>query len=401
MATPRRHRFCHRSVSLPEHVGLVTAVVALALLLGGAAYLGGEHGWRQGAAWVLGAGFGWVMFHATFSFAGAFRRVLAERRGAEVRAQLLMIAAATLLILPATQAGTVLGQEVRGLVFAPGLAVVFGAFLFGIGMQLGGGCASGTLFGAGGGSPRLGLTLLFFVVGATLAAWQSDWWTGWPAPPALGLADLIGTWPAIAATLAVLGFAAWITVRRERARHGTAAPLRWRGGAWLRGPWPLAWAGLALAGLNFLTLLLVGRPWAITAAFPLWGSKAVGALGWDEPAFWPFWEDPTRIAALLRPLSADRTTAMDAGMIAGALLAAVLAGRFARSLRVPSGEAAASVLGGLLLGIGAMLAAGCNISAYVSGIASGSLHGWLWILPALLGNRLGLALRPAFGIRDG
>jgi hypothetical protein len=47
-----------------------------------------------------------------------------------------------------------------------------------------------------------------------------------------------------------------------------------------------------------------------------------------------------------------------------------------------------------------MLGAGCNISAYVSGIASGSLHGWLWIVPALLGNRLGLALRPAFGIRD-
>jgi hypothetical protein len=36
----------------------------------------------------------------------------------------------------------------------------------------------------------------------------------------------------------------------------------------------------------------------------------------------------------------------------------------------------------------------------VSGIASGSLHGWLWIVPALLGNRLGLALRLGFGIRD-
>jgi uncharacterized protein len=379
----------------------VTIAVALALLLGGAAFLGGEHGWRQGAAWALGAGFGWVMLHATFSFAGAFRRFLAERRGVEMRAQLLMIAAATLLILPATQAGTVLGQEVRGLVFAPGLAVVVGAFLFGIGMQLGGGCASGALFGAGGGSPRLGLTLLFFVTGATLAAWQSEWWTDWPAPPALGLADLLGPFPALAATLAVLAAAAWITIRLERARHGSAAPLGWRGGAWLRGPWPLAWAGLALAGLNFLTLLLVGRPWAITAAFPLWGSKAVGALGWDEPAFWPFWEDPTRIEALLRPLSADRTTAMDLGMIAGACLAAALAGRFARTLRVTPGEAAASALGGLLLGIGAMLAAGCNISAYVSGIASGSLHGWLWILPALLGNRLGLALRPGFGIRDG
>jgi hypothetical protein len=47
-----------------------------------------------------------------------------------------------------------------------------------------------------------------------------------------------------------------------------------------------------------------------------------------------------------------------------------------------------------------MLGSGCNIRAYVSGIASGSVHGWLWIGPALLGNWLGLRLRPGFGIRD-
>jgi hypothetical protein len=42
------------------------------------------------------------------------------------------------------------------------------------------------------------------------------------------------------------------------------------------------------------------------------------------------------------------------------------------------------------------MASGCNISAYVAGIASGSLHGWLWILPGLTGNWLGLHLRPLF-----
>jgi hypothetical protein len=42
------------------------------------------------------------------------------------------------------------------------------------------------------------------------------------------------------------------------------------------------------------------------------------------------------------------------------------------------------------------MASGCNISAYVAGIASGSLHGWLWILPGLAGNCVGLQLRPLF-----
>ena len=57
------------------------------------------------------------------------------------------------------------------------------------------------------------------------------------------------------------------------------------------------------------------------------------------------------------------------------------------------------MIGGLLLGVGATLAFGCNISAYVGGIASGSLHGWVWIIPALIGNFVGMKFRPAFGLR--
>jgi hypothetical protein len=33
---------------------------------------------------------------------------------------------------------------------------------------------------------------------------------------------------------------------------------------------------------------------------------------------------------------------------------------------------------GLVLGYSARLAFGCNVGAYFSGIASGSLHGWVW-----------------------
>ena len=50
------------------------------------------------------------------------------------------------------------------------------------------------------------------------------------------------------------------------------------------------------------------------------------------------------------------------------------------------------------MGYGARLAYGCNIGAYFSGIASGSLHGWLWLLAALAGNAVGVKLRPRFGL---
>jgi uncharacterized membrane protein YedE/YeeE len=60
----------------------------------------------------------------------------------------------------------------------------------------------------------------------------------------------------------------------------------------------------------------------------------------------------------------------------------------------------AAVIGGLLLGYGARLAYGCNIGALFSGIASGSLHGWLWLAAALPGAVLGVRLRPVFGLSN-
>jgi uncharacterized membrane protein YedE/YeeE len=162
------------------------------LVAGGALGLGLSQGWRQGALWLLGAALGVTLFHAAFGFAGAFRRLLAEARGAGLRAQMVMLAVALVLFLPALEAGSVLGEPVRGFVFPVGVGLLVGAFLFGVGMQLGGGCASGTLYAAGGGQgARMWVTLGFFVVGATLAAWQADLWQGWPALAPVSLpADL-------------------------------------------------------------------------------------------------------------------------------------------------------------------------------------------------------------------
>jgi len=35
---------------------------------------------------------------------------------------------------------------------------------------------------------------------------------------------------------------------------------------------------------------------------------------------------------------------------------------------------------------------------YFSGVASGSVHGWVWFLAAFAGNILGTRLRPTFGL---
>jgi uncharacterized membrane protein YedE/YeeE len=67
--------------------------------------------------------------------------------------------------------------------------------------------------------------------------------------------------------------------------------------------------------------------------------------------------------------------------------------------RVPLKSMLAAILGGLMLGYGARIAYGCNIGAYFSGIASSSVHGWVWFAAAFLGNGVGARLRPLFGLR--
>ena len=46
-----------------------------------------------------------------------------------------------------------------------GLNDVIGSFMFGLAMQLGGGCGSGTLFTAGSGNTKMVITLFFFIIG--------------------------------------------------------------------------------------------------------------------------------------------------------------------------------------------------------------------------------------------
>ena len=375
------------------------AVAAALLLLAVAVHVAGAASLRLAGLWLVGAGLGFALYHATFGFTGAYRAAFVTGRSGAVRAQALMLAVAVAIFFPALEAGSLFGQPVRGFVFPAGVEVALGAFLFGIGMQLGGGCASGTLASTGAGETRQMVTLAFFVVGMTLGAWDIERWAALPALPPLSLPGELGLWPALALNLAVLAGIAWWVAARERRLTGTVEPMFRRAGqSLLSGPWPLAWAALALALLNAATLVLAGRPWGITQAFATWGSRAGEALRLADPVFWPYWEDPTRIDLLHRPLVQDATHLMNIGLVLGAFLAAGLAGRFAPSLRIGAGPLLAAVLGGLMMGYGARMAFGCNISAFFSGVASGSLHGWLWIAAALPGNWLGIRLRRWFGM---
>ena len=388
-----------RSLSMTPARTAVAPLVAFILLLLGAVFLQNSVGSRQVLLLVVGAALGLTLYHAAFGFTSAWRVFINDRRGAGLRAQMVMLAVAVVLFFPALAAGTLFGQPVVGLVAPIGVSVVVGAFIFGIGMQLGGGCASGTLFTVGGGNARMLVTLLFFICGSLIATHHVDWWFSLPSFPATSILKSFGVVPALLVSLAVFALIAAVTVHLEKRRHGALeVPVASQQPGlrrFLRGPWPLVWGAIGLALLNYATLALAGRPWGITSAFALWGAKAVTALGVDVSS-WGFWQIPGNAKALAAPVWQDVTSVMNVGIILGALMAAGLAGRFAPSLKIPARALLAAVIGGLLLGYGSRMAYGCNIGAYFSGIASGSLHGWAWLVAAFIGNSVGVRLRPFF-----
>jgi uncharacterized membrane protein YedE/YeeE len=315
---------------------------------------------------------------------------------------MLMLAVAVLLFYPTLAQGSLFGQAVRAEAGPLGVSVAVGAFLFGIGMQLGGGCASGTLFTAGGGNTRMLATLAAFIAGSAIGAAHLPWWDATPHLKPVLLIETLGWAPALAISLAAFAAIAGLTAFLERRRHGALAPADgvaprhgWR--RFLRGPWPLLWGAVLLALGNYATLALAGRPWGITSGFALWGAKLYAATGADVAA-WGYFASPARAAALRESVFADVTSVMDFGIVLGAMLAAALAGKFKPEWRVAPRSLAAAIIGGLLLGYGARLAYGCNIGAYFSGIASSSLHGWLWLGAALAGSVIGTRLRPLFGL---
>ena len=353
---------------------------------------------RMALLFASGTALGIVLYHSLFGFTSAFRVLLADRRSAGFRAQMIMLGTACLLFFPVLSSGTFFDQTVTGFVSPLSISVAFGAFLFGIGMQLGGGCASGTLFAVGGGNTRMLVTLLFFIVGSVIGINHLAWWQTLPAHAPVSLVKSFG-WPAALALNVVLFAIAYVVVARmERARHGVLESIvTLKNASWLRGPWPLLAGALGLTLLNFATLYLAGRPWGITSAFVLWGGMGLQSVGLPIET-WSGFANPVMQKALSVSVLNDITSVMDIGIILGALLAAGLASKFVPGWHISGRHLAASVIGGLLLGYGARLAYGCNIGAFFSGIASGSLHGWLWIVFALIGNWVALSLRPLFNL---
>lgn len=374
----------HLSSSVFLLVGLF-AGITLTLIL--------SVGFRMGFLLAIAIAMGIALAASRFSFSAAYRQLLQGKPSSGVQAQIIFVALSAVLFMPFLQEGTFDGASIVGAIAPVGLGGVFGAFLFGIGMQLAGACASGTLYSAASGSPRMVLVLIFFCAGSFWGSLDLSFWSSLPQTSSIVLGPLLGWGPALFLQLSILT-AFYIFISRVFARkdEGLGQSLFSLGK-------PLFIAAISLAILNLATLLVAGHPWTITWGFTLVGAKVALLLGW-EPSSSAFWSSGFQLNALERGFWHDVTTVMNLGILVGAGAVAVVMKVNRKSMRIHWKSALAAVVGGLMLGYGARLAYGCNIGAMVSGIASTSVHGWLWLIFALMGNWIGIKGRPLFNLQN-
>ena len=390
-------------VGTPSQEGLPieTSVVFFSslILLLGTVIIATEISSKMAMLYLIGSGLGIALYHGAFGFTAGWRRLVTLGDGRGMRAQLLVIGLTMLAFIPLINFASDYNLSLVGSIAPVGASLIFGSFIFGLGMQLGNGCGSGTLFTVGGGSKRMVITLLSFVTGSVIGSFHLPWWLSQASIDPVNLANVFSVWGALALQAVLLFAIAYLTILRERSVGFKASDSQTQSifTRLFRGPWSILWAGLVLVILNILTLIIAGHPWTITYGFAVWGAKLAQGVGVDMTQF-EFWTWAKPAQSLKNSILADVTSVMNFGLIAGAMLASGMAGKFAPPVKLSTLAIVSAIVGGLLMGYGARLAFGCNIGAFLGGIASGSLHGWIWFIFAFIGSIIGIRLRPMFGL---
>ena len=339
-----------------------------------------DTGLRGLTLFALGGALGAVFIGFQYGFASAWRRFLVAGETMGLAAQFLLIGLCALLFIPA--AG--LGLAATGSLAPVSVSLAIGAFIFGIGMQLANGCGSGVLFSFGGGSGRMLVALPFFILGSLLGSFLLPTALDWGSLGQVAIAGGAGETGRLLVNIGLIaatGAAFYVTGRRR----GQALPRE------------LVIGSLVIAALCWLVFIISGNPWGITFGFTLWGAKIAALIGVPVGDF-TFWQWAGPLRALTHSVLADVSSLMDIGMVIGAGLLAAIGGGLRRQSWPSSRQLVAAALGGILMGIGARLAFGCNIGAFLAGIASGSLHGWIWFVMAMAGSWAGIRWRPSFGL---
>lgn len=324
---------------------------------------------------LLGAALGFVLQRGRFCVTGAFREVWVARRTRWLTAFLIAIA---------VQAAGVFALQSAGVLTLPTAdlalpATVIGSVLFGLGIVLAGGCATGTYYRSGEGLVGSWIALGLYALSASVMknGALAEVNSGLRAET-VGVQTLYGSlgvspWVLVVALLAVTGAATWWHLAHRR--RVATLPARYSGLRHLlfEKPWH-----------PFVTAVLIAV--LATAAYPL--SFATGresGLGITTPSANIVTFLVTGDLEFVRSWS----VMLVLGILVGSYVAAKGAGEF--KIRVPDPRTTVrAIAGGSLMGIGASWAGGCTIGNALVQTAQLSYEGWVALAFTFLGVGLGV-----------
>lgn len=388
------------TIPIPPRVAFA-ALVALGLGLGIWRLSGEPGGGKLALSLLFGSLFGFVLQRARFCFACNWRDLLDH---GDPRGVLGVLAALAVALVGTTAVFGAWLPDPTGSRLPPdafigpvGPVLVLAGLAFGLGMAISGSCVSAHLYRVGEGSPTAPFALAGTALGFALAfhSWNPLYLAAIAEAPVPWLPRHLGYGGAVLAALAVLGAAAYALVLRFPVPRPMPAPAPDPIRAVFTGRWPSWLGGIAIGALATIAYLRVG-PLGVTAEIGARARQAAGAAGLL----------PERLEGL-DALRGCATVVRDAlltpnglfvgGLVLAAFAAALAAGQF-RPSRPTRGHVARGLLGGGLLGWGAMTGLGCSIGTLFSGIAAGAVSGWVFAAAMLAGATAGTAAGRRLGL---
>lgn len=388
---------------------------------------------KLGMFLITGLSIGYLMQRSRFGFAGGIKKIYVTGEASLTKA-LMFLLAISLIVTAAIHYGAYLNgaqvayKAVAGAKIIPGtqnvdpvcLLAILGGVLFGIGMMLGGGCASGTLTDAGEGEGRALIVLFFFVTGSLWGGHDMSWWQKTPLytlKTKVYLPDVFGYMGAIVISLlgflAIYVFAKWYENKRKR--ENTLIPLEYE--EWekeLPEPdeykffsketyhkffvkrWSFYTGAVLLSAMFEVILISSGKSWGVTTTFMDWGAWLYQSVGLVDVSKWPYFAE--QMKTIKGGFMNDPASMRNLGIIIGALISPLLAGHFSFKTNFKFKDIIFYAIGGILMGYGARLATGCNIGALYSGICNFSLSGWTFMVALIIGGIAGVNLVKKFNI---
>ena len=144
------------------------------------------------------------------------------------------------------------------------------------------------------------------------------------------------------------------------------------------------YTGAVLITVLAVSMALFSGTWGASGPYFTWFGKFISLFGVDADS-WAMYNGSLSGYKFF----GNQASMTDVGLILGALISCLLAAQWKIRKLKHWKQAAAAIVGGLLMGFGAKIAGGCNIGALFSSLPQFNLSGWIFLLFVFIGATVG------------